>query len=105
MCCVLFILYFIGKYRTFFCCNVFVLKSSRVFTDALSEHIQDVDERVRVQVVAAICGYAMSNPQQLPVNILKRVSERLRDTEVGVIFFLLLLIYFVIYCFFGFNIS
>ena len=83
----------------------FVLKSSCVLTDALSEHIQDVDERVRMQVVAAICGYAMSNPQLLPVNILKRVSERLRDTEVGAIFLLLLLIYVVIYCFFVFNIS
>ena len=101
MCC---LYYIIKKYHTF-CCKVFVLKSSCVLTDALSEHIQDVDERVRMQVVAAICGYAMLNPQLLPVNILKRVSERLRDTEVRTIFLLLVLIYVVIYCFFGFNIS
>ena len=51
--------------------------------DALSEHIQDVDEGVRLQVVGAICAYATLNPQKIPIDILKRVSERLRDTEVG----------------------
>lgn len=51
--------------------------------DALSDRLQDFDNGVRLHVVLAICDFAESNPEFTLVDELKRVAERLRDTEVG----------------------
>eukprot|EP00250_Pteridium_aquilinum_P011433 c20066_g1_i1 orf=108-4985(-) len=51
---------------------------------ALSDRLQDFDNGVRLHVVRAICDLAQSNPELTLVDELKRVAERLRDTEVTV---------------------
>lgn len=54
---------------------------ARQFLNALSDRLQDFDNGVRLHVVLAICDFAESNPEFTLVDELKRVAERLRDTE------------------------
>lgn len=49
---------------------------------ALSDRLQDYDNEVRKQVVIAICDFAKSQPDSIPMDIMKRVAERLRDTQI-----------------------
>eukprot|EP00250_Pteridium_aquilinum_P014731 c22163_g1_i1 orf=419-4063(+) len=51
---------------------------------AFCDRLGDQDDGVREQVVVAICNYAKSNLESLPVNTLKKASECLWDTEVNI---------------------
>ncbi|MCO5560048.1 hypothetical protein L7F22_013654 [Adiantum nelumboides] len=54
------------------------------FLAAVSDRLQDFETEVRLHAVIAICDVAQYNPQLALVNEMKRVAERLRDTEVTV---------------------
>lgn len=63
--------------------EVGVFPSNRGFlAAAYFDRLQDHDAAIRGQVVVAICDYAKSNLELVPIDTLKKASECLWDAEV-----------------------
>lgn len=56
--------------------------TSFMFAVALQDRLLDYDEKVRVAVVKAIYDLAISDLKLVSIDVLRKVSERLRDKKV-----------------------
>ncbi|XP_010063388.2 sister chromatid cohesion protein PDS5 homolog A [Eucalyptus grandis] len=51
---------------------------------ALEGRLLDIDDRVRIQAVAAICDLAKCNFKFIPLTLISQAAERLRDKKISV---------------------
>ncbi|XP_030527999.1 sister chromatid cohesion protein PDS5 homolog B isoform X3 [Rhodamnia argentea] len=51
---------------------------------ALEGRLLDIDDRVRIQAVAAICDLAKCNLKFIPLTLISQAAERLRDKKISV---------------------
>lgn len=61
---------------------VCLLMTWLAFVAALQDRLLDYDEKVRVAVVKAIYDQAKTDFKSVPTDVLRKVSERLRDKKV-----------------------
>eukprot|EP00249_Psilotum_nudum_P024915 c29322_g1_i2 orf=363-5285(-) len=61
----------------------YVPEAQEILT-ALNDRLQDFRNEVRTHVVASICDLVKAHPKHIPMDIMRRVAERLRDKKVFV---------------------